>query len=104
MNVLYVKLKHFIHASLVTYKFVIVQLAVQQWTQNIEMIQKNTQTKLANARSAKINVVFQSVCQKENQTSVNRQLFSKTAEVRFFVLFLFHNYSKLICPQRTNKQ
>ena len=28
MNVLYVKLKQFIHASLVTYQFVIVQLVV----------------------------------------------------------------------------
>ena len=59
INVLYVKLKHFIHASLVTYQFVIVQLVVQQWTQNIEIIQKDTQKKLANARSAKIKVVFQ---------------------------------------------
>ena len=42
MNVLYIKLKHFNHASLVTYQFIIVQLAVQQWTQNIK-IQKNTQ-------------------------------------------------------------
>ena len=59
MNVLYVKLKHFIDASLATYQFVIVQLVVQQWSQNIEIIQKNTQKKLANARSAKIKVVFQ---------------------------------------------
>ena len=87
MNVLYVKLKPFIHASLVTCQFVIVQLVVQQRTQNIEIIQKNTQKKLANVRSAKIKVVSRSVCQKKNQTSIDRQLFPKTAEVRFFVLF-----------------
>ena len=40
MNVLYVKLKHFIDASLATYQFVIVQLVVQQWSQNIEIQKK----------------------------------------------------------------
>ena len=40
VNVLYIKLKHFNHASLVTYQFIIVQLAVQQWTQNIKIQKK----------------------------------------------------------------
>ena len=73
MNALYVKLKHFIHAlSLVTYKSVIVQLAVQQWTQNFEIIQKNTPKKVSECRKCQYKSSFAevSVKKKTNQVSI----------------------------------
>ena len=55
MNVLYVKLKHLFTCDLPICNR---PTCSKQWTQNIKIIQKNTQ-KLANARIAKIKVAFQ---------------------------------------------